>query len=172
MDATAGKERTLTRDTTILREFDHGESPDLLALYYHFRDQSFDCFNASEYHDQLLRYYRSDITAVEVVPRQIGENHYNLVCLRHKDPSKNTLCEVAFQCQRQFVGISMLVKRRCFVCNQRTSKQCSVCKCACFCSKECLKKGWSRHRAVCNLVKAAGAPRVEAESESLQLKPA
>lgn len=30
----------------------------------------------------------------------------------------NTLCEMAFQCQRQFCGISLLVKCRCFTCHR------------------------------------------------------
>lgn len=30
----------------------------------------------------------------------------------------NTLCELAFQCLRQFCGISLLVKCRCFTCHR------------------------------------------------------
>ena len=31
----------------------------------------------------------------------------------------NTLCELAFQCRRQFCGISLLLKCRCFTCHRR-----------------------------------------------------
>ena len=160
-------QRTLTHDTALLREFDESDSSDLLVLYHHVRDQEFDCHNAREYHTQLAHYYSSKFAVVEVVPRKIGVNDYLLVCLRHPETSKNSLCQMAFQCQRQFVGMSMLVKRRCFVCHQHTAKKCSACHCACYCSKECLKKGWPTHKAVCKLIKAAGAPRVEAESVQL-----
>ena len=96
-----GKERTIKRDTAILREFDASADPNLLVLYHHFRDQAFDCFNASEYHIQMLRYLDASYSVVEVVPRKIGSNDYLLVCLRHKEDEKNTFCEVGFQVQRQ-----------------------------------------------------------------------
>jgi hypothetical protein len=170
-DQTAGKERTLVRDTAILREFDASESPDLLVLYYHLRDRSFDCFNGVEYHEQLLRYYKASMSVVEVVPRTICGNDYLLVCLRDAVSSRNAICELAFSVQRQFVGISMLVKKRCFnpACNKRTSMKCSVCRCACFCSKECLKIGWPVHKALCKLVKAAGPPPVDEETLNVEL---
>ena len=168
-DQSAGKERTLVRDNEVLREFDESESPDLLALYRHYRDQAFDCFNAAEYHEQMLRYYAADISVRVAVPRKIGDNDYFLVCLQNKQPEKDTLCEVAFQCGRSFVGISMLVKKRCFVCHRQDAKRCSACQCACFCSKECQLKGWGAHKALCKLVKAGGPVTVEVES--LQLKP-
>ena len=61
----------------------------------HSRDRSFDCYNAGEYHQQMLRYYEKDINVVEVVPRKVGNNDYLLVCLRHKQPDQNSLCEVS-----------------------------------------------------------------------------
>jgi hypothetical protein len=163
------KERTLKRDTGILQEFDASEDPDLMVLYHHFRDQAFDCFNASEYHKQMVAYYGASFSAVEVVSRRIARGEYLLVCLRHKEPEKNTLCEVAFQCQRQFVGISMLMKRRCFVCHNPTAKKCSVCKCACYCSKACLEKGYPEHKALCKLIKAGGAPSFDADPLQVEL---
>jgi hypothetical protein len=63
----------------------------------------------------------------------------------------------------------MLVKRRCFVCTTPTAKKCSGCRCACFCSKECLKRGWPAHKALCKQVKAAGVPRVEVDSLRIEL---
>jgi hypothetical protein len=57
MNEPMGKKRELKRDTKILQEFDDSSSPDLLVLYYHLRDMSFDCFNASEFHQQMIRYY-------------------------------------------------------------------------------------------------------------------
>jgi hypothetical protein len=97
------------RDDVILREFDDTRDPDSLVLYHHLRDMSFDCFNAPEYHQQMLRYFSSGVTLVGVVPRRIRESDYFLVCLQHEKHERNTPCEVAFQCMRQFVGISMLV---------------------------------------------------------------
>ena len=49
------KSRTLVRDNATLDEFDQSRDPDLLVLYHHLRDRSFDGFNASEYNDQMLR---------------------------------------------------------------------------------------------------------------------
>ena len=57
MNEPMGKKRELKRDTKILQEFDDSSSPDLLVLYYHLRDMDFDCFNASEFHQQMIRYY-------------------------------------------------------------------------------------------------------------------
>ena len=57
------------------------------------------------YTAQMARYYGASYTATEVVARKIGDNDYLLVCLRHTEEAKNTLCQLAFQCQRQFVGI-------------------------------------------------------------------
>jgi hypothetical protein len=85
--APEGQQRTLTRDDSILRELDGSHDPDMLVLYHHMRDRSFDCFNAAEYTEQMIRYYANGITAVEVVPRKLGANEYFLVCLRNKsDP--------------------------------------------------------------------------------------
>ena len=163
-----GKKRELKRDMGVLSEFNDSEDPNLLVLYHHMRDRAFDAFNAAEYHTQMLRYYANAITLVEVVPRKISDNHYLLVCLKHKEETRNTLCELAFQCQRQFVGICMLVKRRCFVCHKRTTNQCSQCRCACFCSKECQRIGWAGHKALCVAVKAAGGPRLDPESLTIE----
>ena len=65
------------------------------VLYHHMRDRAFGSPNAAEYHTQMLRYYANGITLVEVVPRQIGDNHYILVCLKHKEETRNTICELA-----------------------------------------------------------------------------
>ena len=80
-------------------------------MYYHFRSQEFDCYNAAEYHTQMERYYRFKTRVVAVVPRSIRGQLYALVCLQHEETEKNSLCELAFQCLRQFAGISVLVKR-------------------------------------------------------------
>ena len=63
----------------------------------------------------------------------------------------------------------MLVKRRCFVCNARTTKKCGQCACACYCSKACLKAGWPQHKVLCTLVKKSGAPRIETESVHVEV---
>jgi len=168
MEPPAGKKRTLVRDTALLREFDESDSPDLLALYYHYNDRSFDCFNAAEYNEQLLRYYGAGISVTLIVPRRIGQNEYFLVGMQNKEPHLNSLCEVAFQCQRQFVGISMLVKKKCFVCNKPTTLRCTGCQCACFCSKECQTSGWKGHKKLCKLVKAT-PPALEEECVELSL---
>jgi hypothetical protein len=163
----ACKERTLVRNNELLAEFDSGDAPGLQALYYHFRDRAFDCFDAAEYTNQMLAYYKAGYAVKLVVPRKISENGYVLVCLQsQKQPEKDSLCELAFQCARQFVGISMLVKKRCFVCNQPAAKTCSACQCACFCSKECQASGWLSHRKLCALIKASSAV---VERECVQL---
>ena len=130
------EQRTLTRHNDMLREFNGSPDPDVLALYYFYKDMAFDCFNAPEYNDQMLRYYAAGMSVVAVVPRTIRENEFFLVCLQHSDAEKNSLCQVAYQCMRQFAGISMLVKKRCFTCN-KPGASVWACKCVCFCSKEC-----------------------------------
>ena len=106
LPAELGKERTLTRDNSLLLEFYGTQDPDTLALYYHMRDKAFDCYNAPEYINQLLRYYSAGMSIVAVCPRKLRDNSCFLVCLQHKETEKNTLCEVGFQCMRSFAGIS------------------------------------------------------------------
>ena len=163
-----GKERQLKRDTALLQEFDDSESADLLVLYHHLRDRSFDCFNAAEYTAQMLKYYTANIRVVEIVSRKIRDNNYFLVCLRSEQQSANpVLCEMAFQCMRQFAGFTMLVKRRCFVCNAPNAKMCKGCQCASFCSKECLAAGWKAHRKLC---KKVDITTLVIDKEQLELK--
>ena len=165
----APAQRTLKRDPSILLEFNASDDPNCLALYFHLKDSQFDAFNASEYHSQLLKYFENKMNIVEVVSRTIQGKEYLLVCLRDPIEARNGLCELAFLCQRQFQGISMLVKRHCFICNKPTNKKCGTCKVACFCSKECLEKGWGTHKKVCNHVKKCDVPVVEKEDEKLEL---
>eukprot|EP00603_Paraphysomonas_imperforata_P012936 CAMPEP_0114449770 /NCGR_PEP_ID=MMETSP0104-20121206/110_1 /TAXON_ID=37642 ORGANISM="Paraphysomonas imperforata, Strain PA2" /NCGR_SAMPLE_ID=MMETSP0104 /ASSEMBLY_ACC=CAM_ASM_000202 /LENGTH=216 /DNA_ID=CAMNT_0001621879 /DNA_START=21 /DNA_END=672 /DNA_ORIENTATION=+ len=112
--------KVLKRDVSLLREFDSSESPDLLVLYYHLKDAQFDCFNAAEYQMQLKQYYDGGIAVVLVAPRKINDHSYLLVCLQNSRPEHNVLCQLAFQCQRQFCGVSLLLKKRCFVCHKPT----------------------------------------------------
>lgn len=159
-------QRTLKREDAVLREFDGSRDPDTRVLYFHRRDRAFDAYNAAEYNEQMIRYYAGGLSVVSVVPRRAGDNEYFLVGLRHKEDDQNTLCDLAFQCMRQFVGVSMLVKRRCFVCNKPNSPMC-VCQCACFCSKECEASGRDSHGKLCTLIQASQV--VVAEDEGLDL---
>ena len=159
------KTRTLKRVNQLMLEFDGSRDPNLLALYYHFNDQAFDCFNVPEYTAQMERYYANDISVVAVLPRRIKDNEYFLVCLQDKITERNNLCEVAFQCMRQFAGISMLVKRVCFVCNRPGAPMCK-CHCACFCSKECETRGQASHAKLCRLAQASN---VTVEDEIVQV---
>ena len=160
------KTKTLKKDNELLREFDSNDSKDLLVLYHHVKDSAFDCFNAEEYTQQLLQYYAKNMTVKVVVPRKINDNHYFLVCLQHSTKEYNSLCQLAFQCKRQFLGFSMLVKKKCFVCNTPTVLACVQCKCACFCSKECQLAGWPKHKKICKLIKASD---VQIETETLDM---
>eukprot|EP00537_Pseudo-nitzschia_pungens_P010329 CAMPEP_0172391624 /NCGR_PEP_ID=MMETSP1061-20121228/7981_1 /TAXON_ID=37318 /ORGANISM="Pseudo-nitzschia pungens, Strain cf. pungens" /LENGTH=267 /DNA_ID=CAMNT_0013122293 /DNA_START=21 /DNA_END=825 /DNA_ORIENTATION=+ len=109
------KERTLKRDNALLRELDGSPDPNVLVLYYHFADRAFDCFNATEYNVQMLRYYEKGLAVKLIAPRMVGTNEYFLVGLQQhaqtQHDQNNSLCEVAFQCRRSFEGISMLVKK-------------------------------------------------------------
>jgi len=160
--------KVLKKDLSLLREFDSNEHEDMLALYHHVKDSAFDAFNAAEYTQQLLQYYAKNITVKVVVPRTIGNNKYFLVCLQHEVKEYNSLCQLAFQCKRQFVGYSMLVKKKCFAarCNKSTNLTCAGCKCACFCSKECQAAGFAAHKKLCKLIRASN---VQTEEESLDL---
>jgi hypothetical protein len=102
-----------------------------------------------------------------LAPRKIGGNDYALIGLQHATPEKNTLCQLAFLCYRQFVGVSMLVKARCFSCHRRTAKKCSGCKCAFFCSTECQQTAWPGHKKLCKLVNAVD---IEVLAESLEVE--
>jgi hypothetical protein len=168
MELPAGKQRELKRDTSVLREFHANDHPDVLVLYHHLKDRAFDAFNAGEYHEQMLRYCESDMAVVMIAPRRIEGQDYFLVCLQHRQEMRNTLCELSFLCLRQFVGISMLVKKRCFCCNKPTALRCRACGCACFCSKECQKSAWKQHKKLCKAV-GVSKPVVDAEVVQLEL---
>jgi len=161
-----GKERTLERNNSLLLEFHGSPDPNVLVLYHHLRDHAFDCFNAAEYLSQMQRYYDNGMTVVTVVPRKLQDAECFLVCLVNKDPDRNTLCEVAFQAMRQFVGISMLVKQRCFVCGKPGAPKCA-CGIACYCPGDCTQDGKEHHSKLCKLVKNSGV--VVCEEESMQL---
>jgi hypothetical protein len=167
-DMVLGKERTLERDNSLLSEFHGSPDPNVLVLYHHYRDHAFDCFNAPEYNDQMLRYYANGMSVVAVVPRKMRDSDCSLVCLVHKKADQNTLCEVAFQAMRQFVGVSMLVKHRCFVCSRPGAPKCACCGVACFCPGDCEERGREGHEKLCKLVKASGVA-VAQDEEAVQL---
>ena len=145
--------KTLERHHQLLAEFDGSRDPDTLALYYHTRDRAFDAYNASEYTAQLLRYYQHGLRVVCVSPRRIRGNDYALVQLRHDDDERNSLCELAFQCQRSFCGVSILVKQRCFTCGRPGAPAC-VCACAFFCSERCSAEASDAHQDLCQRIRA------------------
>mmetsp|Transcript_3721 Transcript_3721/g.7998 ORF Transcript_3721/g.7998 Transcript_3721/m.7998 type:complete len:258 (-) Transcript_3721:1774-2547(-) len=169
------KERTLKRDNALLREVDGNLDPNILVLYYHFADRAFDCFNASEYNVQMLRYYEKGLSVRLIAPRMVGSNEYFLVGLQHAEHDKNSLCEVAFNCGRSFTGISMLVKKRCFACHKPLLKgesggACPNCLCVCFCvDSSCV----GRHSAIRSdheiLCKKIDLAKVVVEKERIQL---
>merc|ERR1719215_1130646 len=96
-------------------------------------------------------YYAKNVSVVLIAPRVMNRHHFFLVCLQNARPEYNLLCELAYQCQRQFCGVSLLVKKRCFVCNEPTMMMCKGCQSACFCSKDCQKAGWPQHKKMCKL---------------------
>jgi hypothetical protein len=149
--------KTLERHHQLLAEFDGSRDPDTLALYYHSRDASFDAYNAAEYTAQMFRYYAHGLKVVCVSPRKIRGNDYALVQLRHDDADKNSLCELAFQCQRSFCGVSILVKRQCFACGRPGAPAC-VCACAFFCSERCSAEASASHSDLCRRVRAFPFP--------------
>ena len=151
----------------MLLEFNGTRDPEALVLYYHVRDAAYDCFNAAEYHAQMVRYLSSDMRAVAVVPRKMEDTDCFLVCLQHTQDERNALCDVAFQCMRQFAGVSMLVKQRCFVCHKPGAPRCA-CHCACYCSKECEASGWDSHRQLHKLL-VRSSPSVTVEQECVRI---
>lgn len=166
-------ERTLKREHALLREVDGSPDPNVLVLYYHFADKAFDCFNATEYHTQMLRYYEKGLSVKLIVPRMIGNNHYFLVGLQHSQPDKNSLCEVAFNCGRSFTGISMLVKQRCFACNKPLPGKdttCPKCRCVCFCNDAiCIDRHSDMRTKHMNLCQKIDLSKVVMETENIQL---
>ncbi len=163
------RERTLRRDNALLGEFDASSDPNLLVLYYHFRDREYDCYNAAEYSRQMINYYDHGLSVRLVIPRRIGPNDYYLIGLQHAEQEKNVLCDVAFQCSRSFAGISVLMKKRCFACHcPRGAVPCEGCLCACFCSDECSDKSDAgrEHRALCERVDRG---KIVVEDECVEL---
>ena len=98
------KQRELKRDNSLLNEFDGSPDPNTLALYYHFADRAFDAYNAQEMIQQIIRYYKHNLQLKLVCPRRIRSNEYYLLCLQHDEHTKNSLCELAFNCGRSFAG--------------------------------------------------------------------
>mmetsp|Transcript_19394 Transcript_19394/g.55816 ORF Transcript_19394/g.55816 Transcript_19394/m.55816 type:complete len:234 (-) Transcript_19394:362-1063(-) len=162
------KERTLRRDNALLGEFDRSPDPNVLILYYHFKDREYDCYNAPEYNSQMIRYYDHGLSVRLVIPRKIGANEYYLVGLQHAEQEKNTLCDVAFQCSRSFAGISMIMKKRCFACHNPRAVPCDGCLCACFCSDDCRSKSevGKEHQVLC---KRIDKDKIVVEDECVQL---
>jgi hypothetical protein len=72
------------------------------------------------------------------------------------------VCPFAFGMSgRMSGGWSMVLIPRCWVCDAERSdagaraKQCGACKLAIYCSRECSRADWSRHKPVCRLVAAS-----------------
>jgi len=161
-------ERTLRRDNALLREFDGSLDPNVLVLYYHFKDREYDCYNAPEYLNQMIRYYDHGLSVRLVIPRKIGSNNYYLVGLQHAESEKNILCDVAFQCSRSFTGISMLMKNKCFSCQSPKAVPCEGCMCACFCSEDCqfVSDVGKEHLKLCKRIEK---DKIVVEDECVQL---
>ena len=144
--------RTLKRESQVLAEFAGTRDPDSFALYYHYADGAFDAHSVAEYCAQMARYYDKDYAVAAVVPRALRDGLCDLVSLRHRDETKNTLCELAFQCQRSFCGVSMLVRRNCANCGRPNADPCA-CRTIAFCSDRC-KGEVAAHGPICALVRA------------------
>lgn len=167
------KERTLKRESGLLREFDGNPDPNVLVLYYHFADRAFDCFNTPEYRVQMLRYFDKGLSVKLIVPRKIGPNDYSLIGLQHPEQDKNTLCEVAFNCGRSFTGISMLLKKRCFACHKPlngTTPREEGYHCAFFCTEpSCVARSSAIRLQYKSLAKRIDMSKVVVETECIQL---
>ena len=155
------KQRELKRQVGLLEEFDgtfEYDDPDTLVLYYHLRDRAFDCFNPKEYQTQLLNYLNHGMIPRLVLPRKIRQRHkYWLIGLQSVDSKTgnptddNVLCDVAFQAGRSFTGISMLIKHKCFQCNNPLPSEvelCRGCLCVCFCKPCLLQNQSSKHSSL------------------------
>ena len=81
-----------------------------------------------------------------VAPCTTEVAEYFLVRLQNKLATHNMLRELGFPCMCQFFGVTILVKRRYFVCHKPTPKRGKRCHCACFCSKECQKSEWAQQK--------------------------
>jgi hypothetical protein len=167
------KQRELKRQHGLLTEFDGSFDfdPNTLVLYYHFRDQAFDCYNSQEYQSQLIRYLDHGMFVRLVLPRMIRTHKYWLIGLQHTDPSRNVLCDVAFQAGRSFTGISMLVKHKCFACGNPNPQVVELCKChcACFCNSCTVSKPptlTDHERCVCGRVDVS---KITIEDDCIQL---
>lgn len=164
---TMPNQRTLKREMALLREFDGSPDPNTLALYYHFADRAFDAYNATEYNGQMTRYYNNDYSVRVILPRKIGSNNFFFVGLQHTQQEKNVLCELAFNCGRSFLGIGILVKKRCFKCSKPGVVQCEQCLCACFCSDVCQNSDIGReHQRLCKKIKLS---TIMVEDDCVQL---
>jgi hypothetical protein len=68
---------------------------------------------------------------------------------------------------RQFCGMSMLIKKKCIVCNKPGAPMCA-CKCVCFCKGECETRGRDEHEKLCKLAQASTVT-VTTDGETVQL---
>ena len=76
------------------------------------------------------------------------------------------MASAAAQCMRQFAGISMLVKQRCFACGKPGAPR-TACDTACFCPGGCEESDVGKaHR---KLGKRVRASNVTVETEVVQL---
>jgi hypothetical protein len=146
------------------------------VMNYNLQAKQFQCLSFAEMFDEMKSMYGINYRLVVVVPRTFKGTQLRLICLQAIEGSTQAdsmgPCQMAFQCHRQFLGYSYLVKLRCINCGGTDHLRfCSACSVASYCSEDCQRAHRSVHKGICKLIKTERVehPFVVRENESLEI---
>jgi hypothetical protein len=128
------------------------------VMNYNLRAQQFQCLSFPEMFDEMQVLYGLNYRLRVVLPRTFKGAKLRLICLQAIEGSDeaNSMgpCQMAFQCHRQFVGYSYLVKLRCMNCGSTGPVRfCRACSIASYCSPDCQLAHRSVHKGICKLIR-------------------
>lgn len=139
------------------------------VMFHHKERNEFHNASIDEFQGEVLNLIHQGLEFILVLPRSYGEVKFKLMLLNHPTMELSP-CKVAFNCSRVFCGYSFLVKDICWGCK---SKVVSACCCAChiamYCSRDCQKVHFPKHKKFCKVVRAS-PPRIADGSENLEMK--